>query len=114
MCVAGGHAHAVEAGRVLHAGVFFLEPIALADLGWLLLLCVMGIIGHFLLIKTYEVAEASAVQPFAYLQMPFAAAVGMAAFGETLRTNVAIGAAIIIGAGIFVIWRERQLEGKQD
>lgn len=95
-------------------GLFFLEPIATKDLGWLLLLCLMGILGHWLLIKTYDVAEASAVQPFAYLQMPFAAIVGIFAFSETLRTNVAIGAAIIIGAGIFVLWRERNLSKARD
>lgn len=90
-------------------GVFFWEPIAPHDLGWLLLLCMMAIFAHWLLIKTYEIAEASAVQPFAYLQMPFAVMVGIFVFGEALRTNVAIGAAIIVSAGIFVFWRERRL-----
>lgn len=94
-------------------GVFFLEPIGNADLGWLLLLCLMAILGHWLLIKTYEIAEASAVQPFAYLQMPFAVMVGMLVFGEVLRANVAVGAAIIIAAGIFVFWRERQIGIRQ-
>ena len=59
------------------------------------------------MIKTYEVAEASAVQPFAYLQLPFAASLGILAFGETLRINVAVGAAIVVGAGLFTLWRER-------
>lgn len=89
-------------------GIFHWEPIAGADLRWLLVLCCTGILGHWLLIKTYEIAEASAVQPFAYLQMPFATAVGMIAFAETLRLNVAIGAAIIICAGSFALWRERR------
>jgi drug/metabolite transporter (DMT)-like permease len=89
-------------------GVFHWESVAGANLAWLLLLCAMGILGHWMLIKTYEVAEASAVQPFAYLQMPFAVTVGMLAFSETLRMNVAIGAAVIIGAGMFALWRERQ------
>ena len=48
--------------------------------------------------KTYEVAEASAVQPFAYLQLVFASAIGIFLLGETLRPNVAIGAAIVVGA----------------
>ena len=33
-----------------------------------------GGLGHWLLIRAYEVAEASAVQPFAYLQLVFASA----------------------------------------
>jgi drug/metabolite transporter (DMT)-like permease len=31
----------------------------------------------------------------------------MLAFGETLRVNVAIGSAIVVGAGLFTLWRER-------
>jgi drug/metabolite transporter (DMT)-like permease len=31
----------------------------------------------------------------------------MLAFGETLRLNVAVGAAIVVGAGLFTLWRER-------
>ncbi len=88
-------------------GMFFWEPISGPDWIWMSILCVSGVFGHWLLIKTYEVAEASAVQPFAYLQLPFASAMGMMAFGETLRTNVAIGAAIVLGAGLFTWWRER-------
>ncbi len=89
-------------------GLFFWEPISGRDWIWMGTLCCTGVFGHWLLIRTYEVAEASAVQPFAYLQLPFAAALGMAAFGETLRLNVAIGAGIVLAAGLFTWWRERQ------
>ncbi|SHH41110.1 DMT family transporter [Cognatishimia maritima] len=89
-------------------GAFNWQPLASQDLSWLLLLCLMGILGHWMLIKTYEVAEASAVQPFAYLQMPFAAMVGFFAFHEEVRVNVIAGAALIICAGLFALWRERQ------
>lgn len=92
-------------------GPFFWEPIWGTDLLWLMLLCMTGIIGHWMLIKTYELAEASAVQPFAYLQLPFASALGILAFHETLRLNVAVGASIVVGAGLFTLWRERQVSG---
>lgn len=70
-------------------------------------LCLTGVTGHWLLIRCYEVAEASAVQPFAYLQLVFAAIIGITVFDETLRTNVAIGCVIIVAAGLFTFWRER-------
>ncbi len=89
-------------------GPFFWQPIWGEALLWLLLLCGMSLVGHSLLIKTYDVAEASAVQPFSYLQLPFAAAVGITVFSETLRMNVALGASIIVGAGLFTLWREQQ------
>ena len=89
-------------------GVWFWEPMRASDWGWMGALCLTGALGHWLLIKCYEVAEASAVQPFAYFQMVFAAMVGLVVFAETLMWNVALGSAIIIGAGLFTLWRERQ------
>ena len=88
-------------------GIWFWEPMSQADWLWMGLLCLTGAFGHWLLIKVHEVAEASAVQPFAYLQLVFAAALGLTVFGETLRTNVVIGAVIVVLAGLFTLWRER-------
>ncbi len=87
-------------------GLWYWEPMIATD--WLYMggLCITGVTGHWLLIRCYEVAEASAVQPFAYLQLVFAAIIGITLFGETVRTNVAIGAALIVAAGLFTFWRE--------
>ena len=89
-------------------GIWFWEPMTAPDWGWMGLLCITGALGHWLLIKCYEVAEASAVQPFAYLQLVFVSVLGIVVFSETIRTNVAIGAALIVAAGLFTLWRERQ------
>ncbi len=91
-------------------GMWFWVPMSLPDWGLMALLCLTGATGHYTLIKCYEVAEASAVQPFAFLQLVFAAALGMVAFGETLRPNVALGAAIVVCAGIFTLLRARKAE----
>ena len=88
-------------------GIWFWEPMAPRDWGWMAVLCCSGVLGHYLLIRAYEVAEASAVQPFAYLQLVFASALGIAVFGETLEWNVALGGAIVVGAGLFTLWRAR-------
>ncbi|KAF0675499.1 DMT family transporter [Profundibacterium mesophilum] len=77
------------------------------DWGWMALLCVTAATGHYLLIRCYEVAEASAVQPFAYLQLVFAALIGVGIFGEAIAPNVALGAGIVVLAGLFTLWRER-------
>ncbi|MDF1856916.1 DMT family transporter [Pseudooceanicola sp.] len=88
-------------------GAWFWQPMAPPDWIWMGTLCLTGALGHYLLIRCYELAEASSVQPFAYLQLPFAAAIGLAVFGETIRPNVALGAGIIVAAGLFTLWRER-------
>ncbi len=89
-------------------GAAYWEPITAYDWIWMSILCVTGALGHFLLIKTYEVAEASSVQPFAYLQLVFASFIGVFVFSETVELNVAIGASIVVCAGLFTLWRERQ------
>lgn len=88
-------------------GIWFWEPMAAPDWGWMATLCVTGALGHYLLIKCYEVAEASAVQPFAYLQLVFGAFIGIGVFGEVLRTNVLIGAVLVVAAGVFTLLRAR-------
>lgn len=89
-------------------GIWHWEPMTQTDWAWMALLCVTGASGHWLLIRCYEVAEASAVQPFAYFQLVFASLLGVTVFGETVRPNVALGVAIIVAAGLFTLWRERQ------
>ena len=89
-------------------GIWFWEPMIPLDWAMMAMLCVTGATGHYLLIKCYDVAEASAVQPFAYLQLPFAASLGIVIFRESIRSNVVIGAGLIVGAGLFTLWRQRQ------
>ena len=90
-------------------GVWFWDSMIGSDWIWMSALCITGVTGHFLLIKTYEVAEASAVQPFVYLQLVFAISIGISVFGEKLETNVAIGACIVVAAGLFTLLRARGL-----
>ena len=98
------------------AGVALMTPIGLwnwqmmtpPDWAWMGLLCVSGVFGHWLLIKCYEMAQASAVQPFAYFHLIWASIIGLTLFGEIIRPNLAFGAAIILAAGLFTLWRERR------
>lgn len=88
-------------------GIWSWEPMSRPDWIWMAALCVTGATGHWLLIRCYEVAEASAVQPFAYLQLVFASTIGLLVFSETLELHVALGAALVIGSGLFTLWRSR-------
>lgn len=93
-------------------GIWSLEPMTWGDAMWMAMLCCTGLLGHWMLIRAYEVAEASAVQPFAYLQLVFGAFYGVMVFGEVLRPNVAIGALIVVSAGIFTLLRTRKVARK--
>ncbi|MCB1357737.1 MAG: DMT family transporter, partial [Maritimibacter sp.] len=89
-------------------GIWFWEPMVAPDWGWMAALCVTGVTGHWLLIKCYEVVEASAVQPFAYFQLVFVTLIAITLFGEVLEPNVAVGATMVISAGLVAAWRERR------
>ncbi|WP_170517044.1 DMT family transporter [Ruegeria atlantica] len=89
-------------------GMWFWEPMARPDWVWMAVLCVSGVLGHWLLIKCYEMAEASAVQPFAYFHLVWGTILGITVFGEALRPEVVLGAALVVAAGLFTLWRERR------
>jgi drug/metabolite transporter (DMT)-like permease len=75
----------------------------------LVLIGLLGGVGQILLTSAYRHADASVVAPFEYASMLMALAVGWFAFGEVPTPVVLFGAAIVVAAGIIIIWRERQL-----
>jgi drug/metabolite transporter (DMT)-like permease len=78
---------------------------------FVLMVCVgiVGGIGQILLTQSYRYADASLVAPFEYTTMVWALLIGWFVFGDLPRPIVILGAAIVALAGLFVIWRERQL-----
>ncbi|SFG82511.1 Permease of the drug/metabolite transporter (DMT) superfamily [Palleronia marisminoris] len=89
-------------------GLWLWEPMDAAGWGWMAFLCVSASLGHFCLIKAYEIAEASAIQPFAYFQLVFASLLGVVLFGETLEPMTVLGTTIVVSAGLFTLFRTRQ------
>ena len=77
----------------------------------LMLVCagLLGGLGQILLTSSYRFADASVVAPFEYASMILAIGVGYFIFGEAPTWVTIGGAAIIIAAGVLIIWRERQL-----
>ena len=79
------------------------ELVALIALG------VLGGFAHILLTESYRYAAASVVAPFDYSSMLWALLLGYWLFGELPDMLVYVGATIVAAAGLYVIWRERQL-----
>lgn len=70
---------------------------------------IMGGAAQIMLTSAYRYADASLVAPFDYGSMLMALAIGWFVFGEGASPRMLVGAAVIIGAGVAIIWRERQL-----
>ena len=96
------------AAAVTLVGPFYWTPMAWADIAWLGLLCFTGMSGHYCLIRALDATEAVRIQPFIYLQMVFAVIIGAVVFGEEIDPWGVAGLALIIGAGLYAIWREAQ------
>ncbi len=69
----------------------------------------IGGVGQILMTSSYRFAEASLVAPFDYTSMLLALGIGYFVFSEVPTGRMLIGAAIVIFAGVLIIWRERQL-----
>lgn len=70
---------------------------------------VLGGVGQILLTSSYRFADASIVAPFEYVSMLFALAIGYYAFDEVPTVPMLGGGALIIAAGVLIIWREHRL-----
>ena len=88
-------------------GIWDWRWLAPVDWIWMAGLCICGMSSHYLMIRAYELAEASALQPFAYTQLVWASLIGVFVFGEVLRPSVVLGAMIVVLAGLFTLWRAR-------
>jgi len=68
-----------------------------------------GGFGQILMTSAYRHAEVSVVAPFEYVSMVVAIVVGYLAFGDIPTLYMLVGGLIVVGAGLFIILRERQL-----
>jgi drug/metabolite transporter (DMT)-like permease len=79
-----------------------LEAVALVSIG------LLGGCGQILMTHSFRYAEASIIAAFDYVAMIWAAAFGLAIFGETPSSRVVLGAVIVVVAGIAMLWREHE------
>jgi drug/metabolite transporter (DMT)-like permease len=77
------------------------------------LIGILGAAAQYAFLVAYRHAPATVLAPFDYTQILFALAIGYFAWAETPAPQSFIGGAVIIGSGIFIWWRERQLGRRQ-
>ena len=90
--------------------LFIWDDILKEDYLWLFIMCALSAGSHFMMVKTLQVAEASVVQPFSYLQLVFGSIIGVTIFSESIDLMIIVGALIVIGSGLFTTWREYKIK----
>ena len=69
-------------------------------------------VGYLTAVATMRVGEISFVAPFRYTSLVWAILLGLALFGEWPDGWTWVGSALVVGAGLYAILRERQLRGR--
>ena len=90
--------------------VFWRTP-TLAHFGWFVALAVVGAAAHYTLTRAIEHADLTALQPFEFVQLAWAALLGYAVFAEVPANHVLVGGAVIIAATSFMVHHEARRGG---
>lgn len=90
-------------------GVFYWQPMDLPSLGIMALVMITSTLAHGLMMVALSRAPASVIQPFNYAALPWSIVLSYLFFGHLIDTVSLVGAAIIVGAGLVVMARERHL-----
>ncbi len=112
--------NADDADRIVFITSVLMTPLSLVPALWSwvwptagqwLVMAALGlaaVLGHMTLVRGYAAAEASLVMTFKFSRLPFAVALGYAAFGETTDAATWLGALVIFAAGVAVTRYEAQ------
>ena len=75
---------------------------------WLISLGMIATLGHQLMVRSFALADATAVVPFEFMRLPFVALIGFLAFGEKPDLWTWVGAAVIVSSSVYITHRESQ------
>ena len=70
---------------------------------------VLGSLGHFCLISGHKLAPASVLSPFIYTQLIWVTILGYLVFGSLPTGLTLAGAAMVVGSGLYLLYRERKM-----
>ena len=63
-------------------------------------------IGQYWWTRSLSLAPASAVTPFYYLMLVWAAVLGFVVWGDVPTVALVVGSAIVVGSGLYLLWHE--------
>jgi drug/metabolite transporter (DMT)-like permease len=77
--------------------------------GWLFAGLCAGTLGYAALVGATRTGDIAVTTSFRYSRLVFAMAIGFTFFGERPDAMTLIGSALVVGAGLFTLWREMRL-----
>ncbi|MDP3897417.1 MAG: DMT family transporter [Mesorhizobium sp.] len=70
---------------------------------------IAGGVAQILMTEAYRHASVATVAPFEYTSILIGMVVGYWVFSDLPTTHTLVGGAIVVGSGLFIIWREQRL-----
>lgn len=86
---------------------FFWTPLTFPLSAGLIVVGILGTLGHYFMIRAFQNYAASALSPFLYVYLLWATLLGWVVFDDIPSLATLVGAAIIFGSGLY-IYRVRQ------
>lgn len=82
---------------------------------WALLIisAVMVVIAMWLIVMAFQLATGSVVAPYRYLSLVWAGLIGYAVWGDIPSETKLLGAAIVAGSGLYILWRETRMRARE-
>ena len=74
--------------------------------GWLVFIGVIGTLGQFVVTEALKLADTTALMPFDFMKLIWAALLGAFFFAERPDVYTWIGAGIVFGSSFYIAWRE--------
>lgn len=84
----------------------WVTPHSAIDVGLFCSLGVIGGIGHYFIIRAFQLGEASLLSPFAYGQLIMATVLSWLVFGTFPDLWTFVGAGVIVASGLYITYRE--------
>jgi drug/metabolite transporter (DMT)-like permease len=96
------------------AGLFIQDwiPVPPRALAMLAAAAAMLIMGYLFIVMAMRVGDVAIVAPFRYSALIWAILIGWLAFGEIPKVLTFVGAAIVVGTGLYTYLREHQVQRK--
>jgi drug/metabolite transporter (DMT)-like permease len=79
--------------------------------GWFILGGTLVTFAHLLIVMAFQMAAGTVVSPLKYLSLIWSAAIGYIVWGDVPGPLKFAGAALVVGAGLFILYRETKSRG---
>ncbi len=90
--------------------VFGVKLPTLRDLSLFVMCGLANLVGQVFWTKALMLAPATAVSPFFYFMLVWAAAIGFFVWGNVPTPALMVGSCIVVASGLFLLWHEAQVK----